>query len=332
MKKPRFGHFEWENYSHQSLWNMLLLADPREMMTRAADLDSLATSMGADADAVQSALQTLLSSWTGAAADQTAAVVKPVLAWAAHAANTSSQIAHRLGVYAEAVDHARKTMPKPVAEQSATTPEAAAAGHAHAAARKATAVDVMRTYEARAAAAYHRMPTFTKPPSMPGLTSTAPTAPPSPKVSPPPPATPQPTPVPTPPGGALGSGTGQAGMSGGTTTPSDFAGPAVPGAGGIAGGVIGGLPGVGATGGLGSSPGTVAGVPPMSGAGALAGDAALGRMAAAEAAAQGGWNGFAPMGQGGARSENDGEHRDRFACGSDLIGDLPPAFPPVLGL
>jgi hypothetical protein len=54
-------------------------------------------------------------------------------------------------------------------------------------------------------------------------------------------------------------------------------------------------------------------------------------MAGAAAAEEGGWGGFAPMG-GGARSERDGDHRDRYAGKPDLFGELPPAYPPVLGL
>jgi hypothetical protein len=44
-----------------------------------------------------------------------------------------------------------------------------------------------------------------------------------------------------------------------------------------------------------------------------------------------GWNGFAPM-AGGRRGDEDAQHRDRYAGRPDLIGELPPAFPPVLGL
>jgi hypothetical protein len=38
------------------------------------------------------------------------------------------------------------------------------------------------------------------------------------------------------------------------------------------------------------------------------------------------------MGAGGRRGDRDGEHHDRYAGRPDLIGELPPAFPPVLGL
>jgi hypothetical protein len=141
-----------------------------------------------------------------------------------------------------------------------------------------------------------------------------------------------------------------------TTSTSGFVSPTgggVPGSGGVlgAGGVLGGgLPGTGSgamsgavggvlSGGAGAGVGPLAGARVMSGFGPLSGaeeeTAASMRMSAANAAGlaeEGGWAGFPPMGAGGRRSGEDGEHRDQYAGKPDLVGELPPAYPPVLGL
>jgi hypothetical protein len=364
---PALGHVAWENYSHQSLWDMVDAADPHAVMDRSTDLSTLAATMGDDTEHVRALLQRLLSTWDGPAADQTAAAVRPVLDWAAHAATTASEIASRLGQYAEAINTAREDMPAPVDYQQV---DAAAAGgtvslsgdldlrrseltamaHGHTAtaaqadAKKTEAVKVMRHYEHASAAAYHGLPTFPKPPKMAGLPTTTPAS------EPPPVVTPEP-PVLSPPVGPVNphdpAGLGENPVPGvqqsGSTTLSGFAGPVGPGAGGVIGGQggIGGIGGGIGTAGLPGLSGAVAGAGPASAAaspvGAFAADteAQLGRMAGAEAAAEGegGWTGFGPMGQGGGRGfDRDGEHRDRYAGKPDLFGELPAAYPPVLGL
>jgi hypothetical protein len=35
---------------------------------------------------------------------------------------------------------------------------------------------------------------------------------------------------------------------------------------------------------------------------------------------------------GRAPGDQDGSHRNKYAKATDLVGELPPAFPPVLGL
>jgi PPE family len=354
------GHTHWEHYSHQQMWDMIMSADPKAVMGRATDLSDLAKAMGEDAEQVRSTLQTLLSSWSGPAADQTAAAIKPVLDWAAEAATTATEIAARMGHYAEAINTARTHMPAPVdyrqlnavadgqtvsvSDLDLNAPELSAMAHGdtataeQAAASKTKAVKVMRHYEHASATAYHGTPTFSKPPSLPGLVSRppAPTPPPPPGPVPAqPPGHDQPQPNPTVPASTLPASTLPSSV--GTTTPSSFAGPMSPG--GI-GAAVGGGPGLVGTGGIGGggigAAGAVGASNPVV-SGAAVGEGAMstaGRMAAAEgelAAEQGGWGGFAPMG-GGARSGQDGEHRDRYAGKPDLFGELPPAFPPVLGL
>lgn len=370
---PALGHVAWENYSHQSLWDMVDAADPHAVMDRSTDLSTLAATMGDDTEHVRALLQRLLSTWDGPAADQTAAAVRPVLDWAAQAATTASEIASRLGQYAEAIDTARKNMPAPVDYQQIDAAavggtvtvngdldlhrsELTAMAHgdtataAQAEAKKAEAVKVMRHYEHASAGAYHGLPTFTKPPKMAGLPTTTPTPEPPPVVTPEPPVLPQPI-GPVGPGDphdptAPGSNPVPGGQQSGSTTLSSFAGPVGPGGGGVIGGQggFGGIGGgVGTVGlpGLSGLSGGVAGAGPASAAAAPIGGFAantegqLGRMAGAEAAAEGegGWTGFGPMGQGGGRGfDRDGEHRDRYAGKPDLFGELPAAYPPVLGL
>ncbi|HEX3588286.1 MAG TPA: PPE domain-containing protein [Pseudonocardiaceae bacterium] len=351
------GHTHWEHYSHQQMWDMIMSADPKAVMGRATDMSDLAKAMGEDAEQVRSTLQTLLSSWSGPAADQTAAAIKPVLDWAAEAATTATEIAARMGHYAEAINTARTHMPAPVdyrqlnavadgqtvtvSDLDVNAPELSAMAHGHtataeqAAASKSKAVEVMRRYEHTSATAYHGMPTFSRPPKLPGLVSQppAPTMPPPPGPVPTqPPGHDKTEPSPTAPASTLPSSVG-------ATTPSSFVGPLSPGGLGAAvgggpglvgtGGAIGGG-GIGAAGAVGASNPLVSGAAVGEGAMSTAG-----RMAAAEgelAAEQGGWGGFAPMGGGGARSGQDGEHRDKYAGKPDLFGELPPAFPPVLGL
>lgn len=365
------GHTQWENYSHQQMWDMIMSADPKTVMVSATDLSDMAKAMGDDAEQVRTTLQKLLSTWDGPAADKTAGAIRPVLNWAADAADTASDIAARLGHYAEAINTARTQMPAPVdyrqldavadgqtvtvADADLNAPELAAMAHGdtataqQAAKAKSKAVQVMRHYEQQSAAVHHNMPTFTKAPKLPGLVSKGPA--PSPPPPPPPPPRhplpprrgpgpgpgpgPTPGPTPTPTGGTSTT----VPSSVGSTTPSGFVGP-----GGALGGVGGGGVGVGMPGGVGlvGPVGGAAGLGAASGpavSGAVAGQGAAAGLAgtagelAEEEAGQGGWNGFAPMMGGGARGgDRDGEHRDKYAGEPDIFGDLPPAFPPVLGL
>jgi hypothetical protein len=309
--KVHLGHVPWSHYSHEQLWHMVMSADPARLHERAAHLDTLAARMGDAGRDAHNTLETLLSSWSGATADQVAAVVRPVLDWMAATATTGTEIAARLGQFAAAANRAREEIPAPVT--GAATPD-----QAHAA--KTTADHVMHRYEQASVQAYHGMPTFTKPPTVPGVHVPPPVAPPRPaQIQPPvPPLPQQPVTSPTTTPSAV-------------TTPADFVGSAsgatgfgAPG--GMAGGVVGGVAGGAAGGATAALPGAV------SGAGmAAATEGQLAAMTAAEAESAG-WSGFAPMGAGGRRGDRDGEHHDRYAGRPDLIGELPPAFPPVLGL
>jgi PPE family len=305
-KKVQLGHVPWSNYSHERLWRMVMSADPAALQQRATHLDTLATRMGAAGRDAHRTLETLLATWSGGTADQVAAVVRPVLDWMATAATTGTEIAARLGRFAEAVNQAREDMPIPVG--TTATPE-----QAHA--TKDKAVAVMNRYEAASVQAYHGMPTFTAPPRVPGVHVPPPVSPPQPTPIVPP-ISPTQQPMPT-----LSAATTPSDFVGSTSGATGFGGP-----GGLAGSAVGGISGGVAGGASAALPGAV------SGAGMIA--ATEGELAAMNAAQaeQGGWSGFAPMGAGGQRGAQDGEHRDRYAGRPDLIGELPPAFPPVLGL
>ena len=223
-------------------------------------------------------------------------------------------------------------------------------------ANKTKAVAVMRKYHATSTSIYRTTPTFTNPP---GIT----TVPIDPVQQPPtwPPVGATWPPV---------SGPGDPGTrSEGTTTTSSATPIATTGIGtaptglppvgagsglgngynaGIAalgglgsGGVVndeGGWGGFGSSDGVGatvSSPivGTRAAVGPGAASGATAEESAGSRAAvAAEGDGEAGWGGFGPMGGRGAGGVGDLEHRDRYAVRADVIGDLPEAFPPVIGL
>lgn len=322
---------DWDKYNHQYLWLMLMSAKPKSMMDHAHELSNLAATMNQNAEEIQSQLQKLLSSWSGEAAQAAADAINPVLEWAYGSATKASTIAARLGEYAMAINTARADIPPPVDYpqlESFDHGDAADVGNAtmnyfelmamvdhkpatsaQATASKNQAVDVVRVYEQRSHTAYQGMPTFTKPPQIRGVPADAPSAE-------PPPTTAH---NPSHPGSTDQSG---------TTTLSSYAGPPSGGS---------GVPGSSALFGSGGMPGGGPGASPLSGVGLLpnspaAEEGQFDPLAAEQAAAEeGGWQGFAPRGQRG-RSDRDGEHRDRYAARRDVVGELPPAFPPVLGL
>jgi hypothetical protein len=357
---PHLGGIQWDQYNHQAMWDMVESADPKDLLNRADELDTLAKRMGDNVNAAYQSMQKLMSTWSGPAADQSASVVQPLLDWASGAATTGSQIAGRLGHYAEALNRARLAMPAPV---DATQLDAVANGgtatvgpldmnapeltamangdtatQAQADAAKAKAVEVMQRFEEESASAYHGMPTFSRPPKSGNFPSPEPA--PEPPIPPVSPAPPRPTPPPVTPPTSTDPKTPPPGSgASSSTSASDYAGPSgvdlgtgaslVPGTGvGVASGAGSGI-GSGVIGvtGLGSGTG------PLSAVGEEAATQRAGALAAEEAAAQGEWSGFAPMPMTGARSgDQDGEHRNDYGQESNLIGDLPAAFPPVLGL
>lgn len=71
----------------------------------------------------------------------------------------------------------------------------------------------------------------------------------------------------------------------------------------------------------------------MSGIGPVEPEVGMAPVAGAAMEEPAGWNGFAPMGAlGRAPGDQDGTHQNKYGQESGLIGELPPTFPPVIGL
>jgi uncharacterized protein YukE len=378
-------HIDWNGYTHQELYGMIMSANPQAIQERAQAVHNFAQDMHNVTGFVHDTAQNMFGLWSGSSAEQAAHTINEVTNWADHTAETASQVAHSLGHYADALNEARNTMPEPInwgavhkalsggtvdlstSGVNAATIQAIEQGH-HPSTQQAQqkelenktkAVVVMRKYHATSASIYHATPTFTNPP---GITAVP--------VDPvePPPAWP-PAGVTWPPPSGPPTGPVDPGKDGGgdTTTTSGAAPMTTTGIGttglspvgvgsgtgsynsGIAalggfgsGGLVndeGGWGGFGSSGGAGAPivaaratalrPGTA------SGAAALEETEVAGSRAAmaAEGQAEAGWGGFAPMGgAGGAGGGSDLDHRNRYGLRPDVIGELPEAFPPVLGL
>jgi hypothetical protein len=352
------GPIQWERFSLQDMWNMLMAADPRALSQQAELTQRVAGHFRDTADLVHPAARQAMGAWSGDAAQTASEAFDGMLTWSDHTATTTSHVARLLDSYARVVNTARLNMPNPIQVGdllpggAIATAQDVTNAHTH-------AVQVMQHYETNSMDIYHELGKYqyatpTKP--FPGDPLPAP-------IAPEPPA-PVITTSPPPNGGTPGGGTGGGGVpsGGGTTTsssftpgPGDTPGGFQTGAGGGIGGGAGidqfggaglvGAPGmlggesVGASGGMVRGLGAkglageagVLGEPATSGVGAASeAEANMARMAAAEEHA--GWNGFGAIPPtGGAPGEGDGEHHDKFAGRSDIIGELPPAFPPVLG-
>jgi hypothetical protein len=312
---PGLGPIRWQDYPHEHMWQMLVQANPETMFTEAEDLRKLAEELGQVTTDAHAIAQDVFGAWNGQAAEDAANRIGEFLKWADQTANTANSIAGLLSEYAHVVNRARLTIPYPVSS-GGMTPQGKVASPAESHARKTEAAQVMEHYASQSRDIYARLHThqFTAPPTGTGLPLPAPAPEPAPPVHQPPtthqPTTPSPDLAATTP------------SSVGATAPSGFVDGTGYGAGGLASGVVNGLPG-----------GAAAPIGPggMSAVAAMDAEAAMARMAAT-AEGQAGWNGFAPMSPGRGTGAEDDKHRDRFARQTDLVGELPPAFPPVLGL
>ncbi|MEU4806066.1 PPE domain-containing protein [Actinosynnema sp. NPDC023587] len=220
-------------------------------------------------------------------------------------------------------------------------------------AAKADAVRVMDAYEQASREEHDRLPLFDDAPAgtkvepdhrpwTVGPERTDPVRPvppilpthPQPQPQPQPHLQPDPEPGPHPgqqadPRPADTTGVAAAGGPAGFGIPGLPGGSAVPGgyAAGSPGGHSGFGPGSGGYGtgfgpvGPGGSSGVIGAVP--------GGAAARGGVVPVTAGGQGGYGVVPPVAPG--NREEDGEHRNRYDTGLDLLDDLPPAFPPVLG-
>ncbi|HWM06460.1 MAG TPA: PPE domain-containing protein [Actinophytocola sp.] len=356
-KARRFGKVNWDAYQHEQLYDMIHKANPGQMYQRADQWNALAGRIEETTGKVQGVVEAVMRSWQGQAAVNAADANSRLMRWASTASHTANLVATGMSNYTEAVESAKRRMPKPgfaTAERNFRDgytvtltggPSDAVflkellsdgmVSHEEARARKAEAVEVMSSYETRSKDVHDTTPEFERA----GATTKEP------PVSPV--GTPTPTPLPPPTGGTeqptfppTGSDVPGANAS---TTAAGFAEPLPgtgPGGGGPQstgfGGGVGSLNGSGADsvrgGGLGSGAGVGAGGLAGRGPGGMMPGAVpggVGGAAGARGAGAGAFGGM-PFG-GGANGEEDKEHKNKYDEGLDFFDDLPPAYPPVFG-
>lgn len=366
-----FGKINWSAYPHRRLWDMVMSSDAAVMSQRTYAWQRLAVDVDRTTAEVQKLVQRLALSWRGPSAGAAADSVTRLTRWASDASERAYLVGTGLERYTEAVDEARRRMPEPVhptAERwfaegrdvsTLDGPEGAYMLDQllddHMPSKKeqqrahAEAVRVMNEFEDASRAVHTSLPeVFDQAP--PGAAAVQPDDRPvvtdhglPPGYRPPvqtapfpgeqQPADPQPWRRPddtTSTAGAVtapgAGGVGGHGAFGPTGGGQYGAGPY--------GGGSGGVPGVGPGGG---SAGAGGGFGPLGSGGtsgvlgAVPGGAAA-RGGVGPVAGAGGPHGFGmypPMGP--ANREEDTEHRNRYDNGLDLLDDLPPAYPPVLG-
>ncbi|MGA6164656.1 PPE domain-containing protein [Amycolatopsis magusensis] len=353
-----FAPVNWQVYEHRQLWDMIKSAEPGSLGEVAHDWGRVAKNVDQATEDIRRTVQKLMYSWRGPSAAKAAESVSALTTWAARVSGQAHQVGGGLDAYTSAIVEAQHKMPEPVHyhaerwfrhgydvkaldgpqglymmdllldDHLPTKKEATEA--------KAEAVRVMKQYESASKGVHSGLPQpFDAAPAV--AVPDAEPAPPAvaaPEESPSPSA-PAPVVPAVPEDGPLDTSTHAAGLvpgGGSTTVPGPVSGGpgvggptvgVVPGA-GAAGGVAAGMPGPGVGGGVAGIPGGprgggVAGTGPgLAGGGARGGGGGLGSAF------------YPPQGQGAGREE-DKEHRVRWADGLDLMDDLPPAYPSVLG-
>ncbi|MFJ6675606.1 PPE domain-containing protein [Actinosynnema sp. NPDC091369] len=368
-KPENFGKINWRAYTHRQLWDMVKSADAAQMATRTYEWKRLAEDIDQATADVRKIVQSLTLSWRGPSAVAASESVTRLTRWGSDASDRAFLVGGGLDGYTTAVAEAAQAIPEPVhpdaekwfaqgydvtaldGPQGSYMLDQLLDDHRPSKQEQREAMDravrVMEQYEAAAHGIGKELPVFEQAPEVakrdveqwtPGL------------------PLPWQEPTPTPPVWEHPDRTDPAGRPPyetgtrpeGTTTVAAAGGPAVggpgypggpggfgganpghgsfgPGAGGVhGGGLHGGGSGHGGFGpvGPGGASGVLGAVP--GGAGARGG---VGPVVGA-----GGPQGFGmypPMAPG--NREEDGEHRNRYDNGLDLLDDLPPAFPPVLG-
>ncbi|ONI90184.1 hypothetical protein ALI22I_12710 [Saccharothrix sp. ALI-22-I] len=353
-KPENFGKINWRAYTHRQLWDMVKSADAAQMATRTYEWQRLAADIDQATADVQKIVQTLVLSWRGPSAVTAADSVSQLTRWAADASDRAFQVGDGLDGYTSAVVEAAKAMPEPVhpdaerwfrdgydvtvldGPQGAYMLKQLLDDHMPSKREQQEAMDqavrVMEQYEAASRGIGGKLPVFDDAPA--GAQPTADHRPaPMPWSGPPQHSgTPGPGgPVAQPPhqpgrrpedttsvasvGGPVGAGGhGVPGGHGGFGSHAGFGPGGSFGPGGGQGG-FGPLGSGGASGVLGAVPGGASargGVGPVVGAGGPQG-----------------FGMYPPVAPG--NREDDVEHRNRYDNGLDLLDDLPPAFPPVLG-
>ncbi|HKS45699.1 MAG TPA: PPE domain-containing protein [Amycolatopsis sp.] len=341
QREASFGKINWAAYEHRQLYDMVQGADPGTMGAAAHRWAQLALGVDSATAEVHQTVQKLLLSWRGGSAVRAAESASKLTGWAAEASSSMRQVGEGLDTYTTAVVEARNRMPEPVfnaAERhfregydvNASGPSAAILAdqllddhlptHREAVRAKAEAVRVMEQYESISKGVHDSLPAFEEAPGavadpsggapgrgLPGSDDDR-----SATVS----------------SGASGAGAGGPGVPGGPGGPGAAAGF---GAGSLAGAGSGfGSAGPDGVNGAGRATGGGLSATGFGGAGMVTGGPA-GTSGARGASGTSGAGMF--PGAGAQRGEDDAEHRNRFTEGSglDLLDDLPPAYPPVLG-
>ncbi|MFD9893619.1 PPE domain-containing protein [Amycolatopsis sp. NPDC059027] len=330
-----FGKINWAAYDHQQLWDMVQSSDPATMGTAAYRWAQLAVGVDTVTTNVHQTVQKLLMSWRGGSAVTAAESASKLTKWGAGACDTMRHVGDGLDQYTSALLDARNHMPEPVYYsevrhfregydiKAGNGPSAAILAdqllddhlptQRQASNAKAEAVRVMERYEAGSKHVHDKLPHFTDAPE----------------------------PVAGRPGGPAQGAEQGTDRGSGTAPDGTVAASAVSVPGGEvgmtgSGSTIGSVPGggIGTGSGVGSGSALGAGSTSGSGFGTAAASAAQGGAAAARGAGPGGM-GMYPGGMGAGRpgGSDDDEHTNRYAeqRGLDLLDDLPPAYPPVLG-
>jgi uncharacterized protein YukE len=358
----RFGHINWDVYTHRHMWDMVKSARPSEMGSKAYTWADLASKADAATEEVRKTAQRLLMSWRGESAVTAANAISELTKWGAEASGTARTIGDRLDTYTHAVQEAQRRMPTPVHPQAeewfkegkdVTTLDGPNGAYMleqllddqqpsirEKQRRKAEAVEVMQSYEGTSRSVHDDLPQFREGPD--GVSAGAVAATPS-------------APTPSQPLGELPADPSPAGTGSGSSGYGSTVAAGVPGAAGLPGGAgnaYGALPGGGqagfganpgggaaAGGGFGAAPGGGPGAlgggvlapGPQTGAGSGSAAAAAQRAAAGVRGGAGAGFGMMPPGAGGQRGGDDVEHHDKYGLGLDLMDDMPPAYPAVFG-
>ncbi|MCX2951587.1 PPE domain-containing protein [Lentzea sp. NEAU-D7] len=353
------GTIRWDAYTHQQMWDMVHAADVPGMSVRSAQWKELAPGLRGTSRSVQDVVNRLTSSWRGPSAELAAQAASALTSWGETVGDSSERVARGLENYTTVLQETKRRLPEPVhywaerhfregydvkvvdGPQGLNLLEQLTDDHmptkAEARNAKAEAVAVMQVYESESRNTRSTLPVFDTAPPV--------TQPPAP-VSPPPPVdvpreptpevTPAPVkPVPVPDGrppvdddSTMVAAVGPTGAPQGTTgfgTTTGFGAPA----GGVHG-TAAGMPGGSASGLQGTGPGVPGGAAGVlgqqGGRGVVAGLSGRGPGAVPAA---GGYGMMPPA--AGANGEEDRHHTNRYAERMDLLDDIPPGAPPVLG-
>jgi hypothetical protein len=345
-----FATINWRVYQHRDLWDMIQSAVPGRMGEMADGWRAVSNGVRTATDAVHKIAERLGHSWRGPSAAAATASVSTLANWASGASEAARNVGLGLDTYTAAVERAKNTIPEPVhyyaerwhREGYNVTTLAGPNGlyfykdllddhlptKREAKEAKEAAIQVMKEYERNSRGVFTELPQPFEPPPPATAVRPEPSHPPIPERDNEVASPPSPKPVTTTPISVSGGGsTTTAAMApldlsypaGQSFGPGQGPGPnsaygAGPGSGGMA---TGGIFSRGPAGGVGAGPGGARGSGGTARTGGAWGSGS-------------GSSVYPPFGSGAA-DEKDGEHKNRYCKGIDLMDDLPPAFPSVLG-